>query len=1172
MSILFHNRQCRNATITFLVFSALGSNINALAASNTYTDKPLSYSYTATVKPNILFILDDSPSMAWEYAPDLIGRYIKGAYQDDGSKVYRAGDTQTYSMQKLYDKNKAGDAEFLSRVFRNSSINPIYFNPNVTYTPPYKNDGITLMNSMSSSATSNWTKVFLRGIQLTSLTSSDDEEVSIAQWGGNPWDDPTNKKVASLVTAYYCNQTTDSTSSCSTTKPASVKAVRLVLNKSYWTLPTGIKVSWCDYSSYNKNNASGCASTIDDSKGRYILSKSVFDSMTSSSNEITFFPECNWNGGTSIPAACEAKMQNYANWFAYYRTRQLAMQSSSGRAFAGLSDKYRVGFMTIHSAKKDKLTDSLSFDSSRYVAISDFDSAQKTKWMDGLYKGDLVSGTPLLSALSAAGRIFANKISGIDDPMQYACQRNFSILTTDGYWNLGKSASLSNNGQTTVGDADGNGDLGKYSSASVGGTLADVARYYYDTDLRDSSLGNATGVLGKDVAENTVQDTSGGSNALHQHMNTYTLGLGVDGSVAAGSPPNTWPAVVGDTQTAVDDLWHAAIEGHGLYFSAKNPDEVQTSIQTILNSVTAKAGAGAAAATSTQEPVPGQDDSIYLASFKTVEWTGDLIKNKLNDNATIGDVVWDAQALLDTLVSTSGNAARNIMYFGLQGGKLTLSDFTVANVKSSFTGKYKLLSQYTVDPTSARWANASIDYDAALVSFLRGDSSYEGYSLTNSQLFRSRAHRLGDIIDTQPIYVGETPYSWVTPYNRDAMIYVSANDGMLHAFNDNTGAEDWAFIPPLVIPNIYALADDQYGINHQNFVNGLITVNDIKPGNKWQTLLVGGYGKGGRGYYALDITLPASPAAMWSYAPSGMGYSYGNPVITNVDNVWSVLVTNGYDATGDDALIVINAETGAEIKRISTGVKAGLGRVANWVDDMVVANNTQFAYAGDMNGNLWKFDLIAGTATKLINVGKPITAKPELAEFNGNKVIYFGTGKLLGTDDLANSDYYAFYAIKDTGSEIANLSTLEKRTFTDSGKGTRTIGGNAVNWSTGNGWYIDLSVTKGERVTVDPQIQLGTLVFVTNIPGSSDCKTGGSSWIYMVDMQTGLAVGGDVNATVGNYIPNAMAVGLNIIKSADGKLQTVVTTSDNQRPQFGTPIGSVSGKGKRVSWRELVDQ
>ncbi len=237
-------------------------------------------------------------------------------------------------------------------------------------------------------------------------------------------------------------------------------------------------------------------------------------------------------------------------------------------------------------------------------------------------------------------------------------------------------------------------------------------------------------------------------------------------------------------------------------------------------------------------------------------------------------------------------------------------------------------------------------------------------------------------------------------------------------------------------------------------MDGPITVGDAYNGTAWKTILVGGLGRGGRGYYALDVTDPADPKALWEFGTAqdaDIGYSYGNAIITKraSDGKWVVIFASGYNnnlSPGDSKgrLYVVDAFTGAMLQEIITDTTvtdpdvSGIAKINNWVDNTLLDNTTQYVYGGDLGGSLWRFDLAgSGSSQKLgktsATVGhQPITVRPELGRVrDGNgtyhRVVYFGTGRYLGYGDVSPgspslSKAQALYAVKDTGGDLGVLT------------------------------------------------------------------------------------------------------------------------------------------------------
>jgi type IV pilus assembly protein PilY1 len=1050
--------------------------IYSTAHATAFDSIPLASSGNSSVKPNILFILDDSGSMGWEYLPD--------------------------SVKNNDDQN----------CYRNYYYNGVYYNPDVSYTPPIRADGTSYPNA-------TFTAALVDGFGGTTT-----KNLSTAFRTGN---DRSNQA------AYYYKYTGNSPS-----------------------VPvTGTCYSNSKYTKVTVSNTSG-------------------------------------SGGSD-------ERQNFANWYSYYRDRLNTMKTSAGLAFKNIGNNYRVGFSTISYTGSDS-------SNARFLAISDFDATQKATWYDKLYGSATSGSTPLRAALSKAGRLYAGKLSV--DPVQYSCQQHFTILSTDGYWNTNDETSSYGphriDNTTDVGQQDGGSTLRPMNdgqSSSCGSrscnTLADVAMYYYQTDLRASGMNNCTGALSVDVCENNVPGAGGDINA-QQHMTTFTLGLGVDGTLgytndylSGGSPDyeaiirgtKNWPDPIQNTGAErIDDLWHAAVNGRGVYYSARDPDSLVSGLSKALAGVSARTGSAAAAATSSLEPVAG-DNYIFVALYTTVDWYGD-VQAKTIDPAT-GSVsstpLWNAQTLLD------GNLWSNRTIYTY--------DTTTASKLTNFGASH-------------------VGGNTNLANFIRGDRSNEG------TLYRTRTHVLGDIVSSQPVYVKQPPFSYTdTNYatfksnltTRTAMVYVGANDGMLHAFDATTGDELWAYIPPMVLGNLAALADVNYSTNHQFYVDGSPVVGDICPNapgntcnaNQWKSILVGGLNGGGKGYYALDITDPANPKALWNFTNSNdpdLQFTFGNPLISKrKDGTWVVVFTSGYSGnvtdTSSAALYVLNANTGALLEKVSTSTQGELAKINVWINNPE-DNTAERFYGGDTWGNLWRFTLAtatpaaAGTALKLAALGstQPITTKPDLTVVpyaaSQLPVIAFGTGRFLSTADRSMLDIQSVYAIKDdlTSTSLGSVRTnglLVQQTLSNisgsSGQLLRTVTNYPVDWPSKYGWYVDLNAdttSPGERVFVDVQFQLGALTVASNEPSDNACTIGGYSWLYNFDFRTGSFLPTAISSAVGRRLStNAMVAGLSTIRLQSGKILTIVTDTGGTISTVETPTATgASGTAKRTSWRELI--
>jgi type IV pilus assembly protein PilY1 len=548
------------------------------------------------------------------------------------------------------------------------------------------------------------------------------------------------------------------------------------------------------------------------------------------------------------------------------------------------------------------------------------------------------------------------------------------------------------------------------------------------------------------------------------------------------------------------------------------------------------------------------------------------------------------------------------------GGSLTPFSYASldATAKALFDNRCTALSQCTLMDVGEK---AIANSGASLVNYLRGQRGSEG------TVFRGRDYVLGDMAGSRPAFVRDPRRSYgdaVTPSygdfkiakaSRSPVVYIGGNGGMLHAFHGDTGVELWSFVPRAMLPNMYRLADNNYAAGHRYFVDGSPTVQDVYFGGAWHTVLVAGYNAGGRGYFALDVTNPASPSLLWeicsdsslcSSSEANMGLSFGNPVVTKraSDGKWVALLTSGYNnvSPGDGIgyLYVVDIQNGTVLNRVSTGVgsstaPSGLARVSAWVREPNTDNTALYVYGGDLEGNIWRFDLSASPPAVLrlatlrdsASKPQPVTTRPELGLIQGHRVIYVGTGRLLGVTDLQDpatlspagtwSYRTSMYAIKDGGSALGDLrasGTMIQQTVSDIDAARRTTTKTAVDWSTKNGWFVDLPTT-GERINIDPQLVLGTLVFASNIPSTNACTAGGSSWLYQLDFRTGGYVATSTDHASGWLRSSTLTVGNVIVQLSDKSLKNISTGADGTKDVREINTDSTNTTVRRIGWREI---
>lgn len=1002
----------------------------------------------------------------------------------------------------------------------------------------------------------------------------------------------------------------------------------------------------------------------------------------------------------------QEEMTNFSNWYTYYRTRLQAMKTAASLAFSNMDSRYRIGFMRIcDDARNGENTIQDAF-----LAVSPFDNTQKSTWYKRLYAATAVCNyTPIRLALSQAGRYFAgNKKLNSVDPMQYACQPNFTLLTTDGYWNDTTNPTQVD-GTTQIGNQDGSSPTPLFDSSNAANTLADTAKYFYDTDIRDGAFSNCTGTLGSSVCGTT-------NDYPKQNMVTLTLGLGIDGTLVYTDDYKTqvvgdyndlklgnknWPnPLPAENGTRIDDLWHAAVNAGGTYYSAKNPKLLRESLAKGLSEIKAIQGASAAAAASSLAPTTG-DNFQYVASYQTVKWIGNLEARTVDVKSleTSTNAVWCVENVAATACPATteetritGNGSTSIYCKssnsdqsncdkagGILGAVLGTSETSSCYVEVAGSCKGRLQTQvanntrkilfnsgnslvpFTADSLSADQRDVlskgylalsqmkglpdsdakikDVNKVSKLVDYLRGNKTYEDTSINTvaaNRLFRERQATLGDISQSRPNYFKTSNVGYLdgnykafkaSTASRTPAVYVGANDGMLHAFNANTGDELWAFIPTPAIANLANLADKEYGASyHTNFVNGSPEVADVCVSGcsgssaVWRTILVSGLNGGGRGYFALDVTVPESPVFLWEFnaqasgANSNLGFTYGNPVITKMqDGRWVVVFTSGYN-NGDAAgklsdgnlkpnspkgdgrgyVFVRDASTGAEIKTLTTGegnsgAPSGLSRISAYAEQMFENNTAVSIYGGDLNGNVWRFNINTGAVTKIatLSIGteaQRITTQPELGKVDKNVVLMIGTGKFLEPADLTNTPVNSAYVIKDSG-QTSPISRAQSNILTavTLSADRKVTSSKTPDFDTGYGWYVDFPA--GERVNLDPLLLNGVLLMPTLVPSSQACSGAGYGWFNYFDYKKGssLLASGIVSEKM-----TTPAVGYNIVYDGKGVPHVVVTGSNDPTPQqlsMDDQVFGMSGTGTtteifkqktngsygtKQSWHELI--
>ena len=1057
----------------------------AQAAPGTIANAPLNL--TTTVEPNIMFLLDDSGSMEWEFLAQgfsdgipMIGgsdRYyiLPSANNGWDQSSLPAFPSTVPSATKVPDAWRA----------RNSSFNVLYYNPAITYEPW---DGVNAGVPLYTNAVPTAARV-----------------------------DPNSAAVGTL---------------------------NLTVNKAFTTDLGSDTVFPAHHYLWTDTNSNGLVDTTDAKTLVEIKPTPLTYAKASTRTDCII---------AATTCSYAEEIQNFANWYTYHRKRNYVAKKAIGN-LVDKSTSTRMGLHTYNNATVIRNATSMAT------------AANKLALLQSTYNEPMpcvsgnCPGTPARTALERVGVLFEGASSPIlSAGLGGTCQQNFTVVMTDGYWNDSYSG---------VGNTDINGASlfdGPPYADSYSDTLADVAMHYYERDLKNG------------LADN-VPTTPGVDDAKHQHLVTYTVAFGLNGTLNPLTANPTaigfnWPdPTLGDLQK-IDDTWHAAYNGRGKFLSAKNPQDLAQSLSDALLDIEDRSTSSAALAFNSTSL--STNSVVYQAKFNSAKWSGDLLAYPLN--STTGNVSNTANWYAATQVNLQTPTSRIILSYN-----------PTSAVGIPFRWSSTALSATQQADLNTSPAGTADTKGALRLNYLRGDRSNEG---TTTSEFRRRSPTtvLGDIVNSAPVYVGKPELQYpdggrypagagaYSGYKsaqalRTGVVYAGANDGMLHGFDAATGNEVLAYVPhnlfsTTTTQGLHYLSDKSY--MHRYYVDLAPTVADayIKStptgGVGWKSVLVGGERGGGRGYFALDVTNPSafsetSPApdniVMWEFSSAddaNLGYTFSRPTIALMNNGrWAAVFGNGYYnvtdiiGTGEAQLFIAYLDggldgvwtLGTDYLRITTQVGTTAARNGLASPTLVDTNGDQVAdriYAGDLLGNMWAFDVSNAldtnwgvayktgatpnplfTAKDSLGNPQPITVKPEIALHPSvalappasgpsnlpNMLVLFGTGQYLANGDISLALTQTFYGVWDNGTKELLRANLVAQTAPIAS--VRVPTNNVVNYASKNGWYFDLP-TSGERVVVNPKVKDGFVHFNTLIPSTVVCSYGGSGWLMTVKLDNG---------------------------------------------------------------------
>jgi type IV pilus assembly protein PilY1 len=1120
---------------TFALSCPVGST---LAAPLTFDASPLFMG--SLVAPNAFILLDDSGSMDWEI---MTGRYwdpcaydsnFSGLFNHEascGTLIDNHGMMRTFANKEyrnfsyiyanndnLYGSNNTCNLSEYNALencdvstlsdwrMLSSSLNLLYYNPAITYTPWPE-----FQPALFTAARSN-PKEGSIGYALTKDLSKN----GLASY--HVWLD--NKGFTQADTRPLRGAKLNVT-----TTPNNIVDLWDSHLKFMFTDSNTIEITKINYNPTEKDIGMGAEkiATLNDASACYNILGSDTSNPTAT-------------GGSGCKTILQAQ-QNFANWYQYHRKRSYVTKN----ALATLISKqpnFRFGLTTLNQSDKifiEMPTDSeLNYEGHNKKLLAQLFSLP---WV--------ASGTPLRQGLDQVGKYYSGELPKKNSPITSVCQKNIALVLTDGYWN---DATVN----TQISDADKDG---------IPLTLADVARYYYLKDL--SPLSNY-------VATNNFDTAS------WQHLSTFGINFGNTGKLVDTdgdgwpNPPlkenDNWGNPNFSAAAKIDDLWHATYNSKGAYASVFDGKSLLEQLNRFVSTVQNHNSGAAAPELNTMAL---SDDSVaYFTRFNTPAWTGELLGYPVVASGLGNQPTWQAAIKNpnDRVILTKGwNKTDKGAPFRWPNNFIDLK--TKNELSDSVTA---LLAKAPSEP------EAMNTYGLNLINYLRGDKSLEQ---SNQGPFRNRTSLLGDIIHSHPIYVG-TPVRFYPdtvaskPYSefkkqyasRMPMVYVGANDGMLHGFSAQTGEEKIAYVPGMtdIYSNLPNLSAPDY--SHTYFVDGVLTEGDAYINNQWQTLLMGTARQGGKGIFALNITDPsafseknAASTLLWEFTDkddAGVGYVFNQPYLTKLryegnDYKWAVIFGNGYQTT-ETALYVLFIEMGQDgtwtidtdylkipVPSDPSQKIAGISSI--YPVDINGDYITDYVYGADLNGHIFKFDLTDASRANWKNkvstfftasfaeagdqpISAPLVVTPHPLGKDKGVMVYFGTGKYLEAKDTAsdNAMTQSFYALWDKlDGTVPTKNALLKQTILNEiakdKKTLRQVSNSVINWSLPKqsaetkqhlGWYVDLFVSgrqnnQGERMVTKPIVHDGKILFTTLIPNQNPCEFGGQSWIMSLNAENG---------------------------------------------------------------------
>ena len=674
------------------------------------------------------------------------------------------------------------------------------------------------------------------------------------------------------------------------------------------------------------------------------------------------------------------------------------------------------------------------------------------------------------------------------DPISYSCQQNFILGIGDDHtwfdYNVGGDTNASGSRPMPAAVAADTFNMASSWTTSLQ-TLEGMSLNPYipfDSGATDFIAGLAYGVHVNDIRPDlpnsqTIStfwmdvEEGGGAENLNQYYlaakyggftvpTSYTIGTAF--ATSTYDPSNgTIPMNGGNTHYAPNN-----------YFLAGSASAMVAGLTSAFTSIVSSVNSHTTSFSFSSANVSSAGTESFATQYDPKLWTGTLTGSQLSfdsmGNPTTTQL-WTSDSTLQSQLAGTGWKTNRLVatWNGSTGAPFEAVNLTASQVSALNRPSYS---------TTMTCVSSASPGSCSYLDYLRGDQSNEvgSTAMPSTQSLRARTLFLGDVVNASLTPVANPIQTYSQANNpgypafkaahasRATMVYAAANDGMLHGFVGLTGAEQFAYVPsdvyqgPTGTPQINGLA--AYGnpsFTHHYYVDATPVNFDIdlnhtfgststststscgasSSGPNWRTLLIGGLGKGGKSYYAIDVTDPVnlmtSESAVaqcvnWEFTDPTMGYSFGGPVVVKTAKYgWVAAFTSGYNnSDGYGYIYFVNPANGTLLEKVRTPTpSSGLTQASAYVQDYS-DDTADSIYVGDLNGQVWRFDLTQplGTSTPypaptlfalLTDTGgvpQPVTSAPliEIHPTTRLRYVMIGTGRLLDTSDVSSGQQQTF--------------------------------------------------------------------------------------------------------------------------------------------------------------------